>query len=560
MRARARTWFGSLALVLLWALAASGQPLTWDRDAGGTPAPPCYFVDDSVTPPLLVRCSKSNPLPSAPGVSAATDPFGFGRIWFKGTYAPQPQPLFGLFTDSIQVVTVRQSAGGNVQVDRSADGGKTFPISQINPLPAGHTFKAGLIFAPSGPFFLSLCTRTAGPAQRVCRSASLNGWTASADIGAVNDTLSAALGVQGTTVLVWGQNGVNVAQVCRSADTGATFAACVLLTGNGPPQNDGGYYTITSPTPGTWLLIDVAAKVWRSTDDGASFTAIQTLTGGGGTGVAVLCVTATRCVATSGGTFYFSNDAGLTWNLSSSTAVGADAICNFGNGVLYARATTADSSATAPYVGGFQTLNNGQSWLPSTTNGGSTNANVQTDTLTCSPGGKGFATARDGFATVLSFFNPTVAGGGLLIGSTGNALGVDANGNVTANQGLAATGPLPWFQVPVQGPTIQNAAPVVSAANASATVTLTGVAGTRVCVREIAIKATGAQAVFTLTAQDGATVVWDQGTQTATLTGPALRFTGSPLFCASTGNNLVINIGAGGVGAITTTSTIADRG
>lgn len=103
-----------------------------------------------------------------------------------------------------------------------------------------------------------------------------------------------------------------------------------------------------------------------------------------------------------------------------------------------------------------------------------------------------------------------------------------------------------------------NAAPTVSAANTAATVTLTGAAGRRICVRGIYIQATGAAATFTLTAQDGATVILNLGTQTAALNGPADTFIGAPLFCGSPAANVVINVGAGGVGAVTTTSVIAD--
>lgn len=110
------------------------------------------------------------------------------------------------------------------------------------------------------------------------------------------------------------------------------------------------------------------------------------------------------------------------------------------------------------------------------------------------------------------------------------------------------------------GMTNLNAAATMSAANTAATRTLTGgVTGQRVCLRSLFIQATGAAATFTLTITDGAVVVLDLGTQTATLTGPALQFIGAPLLCATGTNNLVINIGAGGAGAVTTTTTVADR-
>jgi hypothetical protein len=139
---------------------------------------------------------------------------------------------------------------------------------------------------------------------------------------------------------------------------------------------------------------------------------------------------------------------------------------------------------------------------------------------------------------------------------------LDNAGHGTVNQGnggVGSSGAFTWITTIMQSFTLMNAAPTVSAANTAATVTLTGAAGARVCVRTVAIKATGAAATFTLTVQDGATIVLDLGTQSATLTGPALLFQGTPLLCGTQGNTVTVNIGAGGAAAVTTTSVIADR-
>lgn len=132
-------------------------------------------------------------------------------------------------------------------------------------------------------------------------------------------------------------------------------------------------------------------------------------------------------------------------------------------------------------------------------------------------------------------------------------------GLLVAQRALAQTSgsAYPTFVHP-QGVALLNAAPTTSAANTAATVTLTGITQRRICVRGVYVKATGAAATFTLTLQDGATIVLDLGTQAAALNGPALAFTGTPLMCGTNGQNVQINIGAGGAGAITTTSVIAD--
>src|SRR5262249_20773408 len=101
--------------------------------------------------------------------------------------------------------------------------------------------------------------------------------------------------------------------------------------------------------------------------------------------------------------------------------------------------------------------------------------------------------------------------------------------------------------------------PSVSGVNSAQTITLTGVAGQRISVRTIAVKATGAAVTSTVTVQDGANTILDLGTLSIPLGGPSTIFTVDPLFTASLGNNVVINVSAGGVLAVTTVSVIADR-
>lgn len=111
-----------------------------------------------------------------------------------------------------------------------------------------------------------------------------------------------------------------------------------------------------------------------------------------------------------------------------------------------------------------------------------------------------------------------------------------------------------------QGATTVNVTPPsVSGANSAQTITINGVAGQRISVRTIAIKATGAAVTSTVTVQDGANTILDLGTLSIPLGGPSTIFTGDPLFTASPGNNVVINVSAGGVLAVTTVSVIADR-
>lgn len=154
----------------------------------------------------------------------------------------------------------------------------------------------------------------------------------------------------------------------------------------------------------------------------------------------------------------------------------------------------------------------------------------------------------------------------VIIGGVDSASGTIRLVSVNATNGLMVSNPtgggvtyFPLLTVPIQSNTLLSVSPTVSAANTAATVTVPGVGNQRACIRLIAVKDTGAAATYTLTVQDGATIVLDFGTITGTLNGAANLFQGTPLLCGTTGNNLVVNVGAGGVGAVTTTSVIADR-
>jgi hypothetical protein len=109
-------------------------------------------------------------------------------------------------------------------------------------------------------------------------------------------------------------------------------------------------------------------------------------------------------------------------------------------------------------------------------------------------------------------------------------------------------------------PTLLTAAPTVSAANTAATITLTGVAGHRICVTKIVVFATAATGSVTLDIKDGATIVVDYGTIQLQTLNLAWEDSEVPIMCGSTGNNVLIEVGAGSGGLVTHTSVVADHG
>lgn len=137
------------------------------------------------------------------------------------------------------------------------------------------------------------------------------------------------------------------------------------------------------------------------------------------------------------------------------------------------------------------------------------------------------------------------------------ALATPADSQTVAHQGSPTMATRVWPVGPSQGFALLNNNVTTSAANAAATVTITGATAFRVCLRAIYIFSSAA-GTPTLTVQDGATVIANFGTL-ATTTG----FTSVPLpasgICGTAGNNLVVNIGAAGGAVTTTTSVLADR-
>jgi hypothetical protein len=207
--------------------------------------------------------------------------------------------------------------------------------------------------------------------------------------------------------------------------------------------------------------------------------------------------------------------------------------------------------ATAQFEG---TTNNGNTWISASSfpipNGLAVTSTTANGTWVSSTAGFTHVRVRNS-----AFTSGTVVVELSASFATNLGEALDSSGRVITT----STAGVPLSYTAQQGATLLNAAPTVSGANAAAVVTLTGAAGFRVCVRFIAVKATGAAATSTLTVSDGATVVLDLGTISATLAGPSINFFNAVLLCGSPGNNVVVNIGAGGVGAITTTSVIADR-
>jgi len=568
---------GRWVLVLLLLLARLGGPAwaqqTYPRDATGAVAPPCNFLgSDQQT---FTLCGPQNPLPvSPPTTTNTTDPTGWGKTAFLA--ALPGGAVFGgvpIFEDDLSITMLRGD-GTNVNVFRSTDGGVTFGALQ-NSTSVPSAFAAGVTRAAlkTGGFYLLGPGSITQPSSPLWRApAPVGVWTASTVSGLTGGATYniTNLEVQASTVLATARDSTaaaNTSFVCRSTNTGSTYTCTqpAAITGN---LESG---SLASPAASIWLLVDDSTpmKVYRSTDDGVTWTQVTTLVrSSGAVNENIVCLSSTLCVAFAGSIVYRSTDAGVTWGtavatLSSSAGnVCNGGVANFGQNVLLAISNCG--------VGGITTVSFSRSG-----DGGLTWTRLPDQTMSTATAvatflgrfatrsGRAVSTSVLGSATQTQYVYSPIVTGPIAQDAQGHRQVLTSFGEIIAqlttfgaNIGVP-TNPLPNLNM--QGATILNAAPVVSAANTAASVPLTGAVGTRVCIHFIAVKATGAAATFTLTVSDGATTVLDLGTQSAALAGAADTFSGTPLLCGQTGNTVTVNIGAGGVGAVTTTSVIASR-
>lgn len=540
-----------LALIALGVGAADAQlvpPLpTWQNDAQGRPAPPCFFYDPTTN--KTQPCTSANPLPTSAGGAGAgtgttnlTSTTGFGKGWYPvvnasiaGTASNRLMSVYqpgGLTVNTFRRIV---ACGNCLAVGTSTDGGVTFSEFQTS-FVAGNEVQILIKVPSTTPRYLGYVAN--GAASHIFSSTGLlSGWadgtTASAFLN--NGIISFASNANGSTVLSSaGTGGGSPTEICRSTTQGQTFPSCVNVYA-AVPAGDVWYAGGTN-----WLVFNTNGQVARSTNDGVSWTNITTLAGGAGGGFHGVCLASTSyqtCLAMSNGIVYRSADNGLTWLSVLPTGTVAGGLCDYGSGSV-------GVWGNSPPVGLGTVANN----VWSTQDGGLTffNGNVYGSTwngagteglasFSCNATGRGFASLTGTGGTFL-FYNPLTQPGGVLQSSAGGY-------NVSAL---------------IQGGIILNATQT-SAATTAQTITLTGASGSRVCIRKIVVFSSNATQNVTLVVQDATVTTLNFGTVSTTATaGNPLSFDGQPLFCGQTGDSVQVVVGAAAAGT-TTLSVVADR-
>lgn len=522
----------ALLLLLTGGLGDVQAQRSWPNDNSGIPAPPCTIYDPIAN--TISFCSGATPLPTTTGTGGApgsgttsgTSTTGFGKAWYPSTISGNTangEQMIGLFVDDITVAIFRRSTtcGNCLQIAISQDGGITGTFVSTTAT-LGNSISAAHRVPSSTPRFL---VSSIGGPLNILQSPSLTGtWTAVG--GLANPITSWASNTTGSVVLSSDTTGA----ICKSTDNGISFGSCVAGGGNGILAYAGGT---------TWLVTNGTA-VRRSINDGASWANVLT---SASTFTSVICfaTTYTSCVAAdNGGTITRSSDTGATWPIVADTGLGSPSqpvLCDYGSGVaagINLRAAPVGFAAIT--TDAHSTLNSGVTWFPGSRFGSAWDGTgTPSGAITCRVG-RGWVglNVSGGGAQIFAEYNPVTAPGGTLQSSAGGY-------TVSAL---------------IQSGILLNAAPATSVANTAQTVTLTGIAGSRICIREIAVFSSAA-GTPTLVIQDATVTQVNYGTL-ATGTA-ALRFAGSPLFCGQTSDSVQVVVGAAGAAVTTTVSVVADR-
>jgi hypothetical protein len=534
-----------LALTVLGPVPASAQltpPLpTWQNDASGRPAPPCFFYDPVTN--KTQPCTATNPLPTSAGGSgtgqgttAGTSTTGFGKGWFPSTFnGGGGSVVQSVYQDGATVNTFHRTVacGNCLTVSTSTDGGVNF-VSFNTSFVAGNEVGLMIKVPSSPPRYLGYVAN--GGASHIFNStALLSGWadgvTASPDLN--GSITAAASNATGSVVLMsGGTGGGNHTNVCKSTDQGRNFGSCVNV--RAVNASAGLWYGGGS----VWFATSDDGGVSRSTNDGATWSVVQTLGGNGGPGLCLASTSYQTCLTISGGQVFRSTNNGLTWG--SVLSSGVSGLCDYG-------ANNVGLATGVPPVGFAAITNNvfssqdaGNAFYAGSVYGSAwTGVGAPSlSSFTCNSTGRGFMSMHTtaGPAPTFTFYNPLTQPGGVLQSSAGGY-------NVSA---------------PIQSGIIQNVVQT-SAATTAQTVTLTGTSGSRVCVRKIVLFSSAATQNLTLVVQDAAVTTLNFGTVSTTATaGNPLQFDGTPMFCGQTGDSVQVVVGAAAAGT-TTVSVVADR-
>lgn len=520
----------------VWAVIFTDFP----RDRSGNVGPPVFFTGSGGTFTVVTPTDRL-PVNTGPPTQATTDPTGWGKAFFDtGTTFSFNGPALVFASDEL-ILAFQPDAGTSILTWQSRDGGRTFTLINtsaalpFNPGNSNHAIRFGgnYLYGVGG----------SGAFDGYLRSASGVTWT-QVDLPTVVGGSVTSIHGQGSTVLAAVDTGTLF--VCRSTDSGVSFASCTDHAATGIATNS---QSVASPALNIWLVGDGAGTIARSTDDGVTFASVLSM---GGVASHVICISATVCLAANRtGTIWRSQDAGATWaiELSVSPVPNFNGFLDFGGGTVVALST---AGLTPDF---FRSIDSGGTWtiqgeLPRSFS-----------LLTTAETRNGRAIYGDRGAQRAIYSSIVGAGTLILAGEDGTKLDVDANGRLTANQGAAGTEP-GWPVEGSQRATLRNSR-AVSAANTAVTITIAAVAGQAVRLYSYAGFCAAGGTSTTVQVQDGGTIVWQQSqvvNDGTGLTPPHANFSFDNIgLRGTTGNAMSVTLGACGAGVVGTISVHASQ-
>jgi hypothetical protein len=557
-----RTLRSPLGLALAFVLAFVGiaGALTFLRDDGGNIAPLCSFLDSSNAPAF---CSTANPLPTAAGpLQSSSDPIGFGRAWFQSSGLPIPnaRQWTGLMLDQNTVVALGPNGGLQLVVAYSRDGGRTFAQIYTNTsqsLGDPHD----MIRLTDGTFAIAGDLAGNGAVFRTGDFSTLgNGSGLPAGVGMFT------VRQNGATILANSSAG----DICRSTNNGTSYS-CVNPAALGLMSRQ----SLAPVSASRWIAIDDAGLIGLSTDDGVTWSNPATITAPDAFNHGVICLTATVCLATGGSTIVRSTDGGSTWgtatpqlNVTGSMPGRLAGFANFGGGVVVA-VLAPQASATQPLS--YRSTDFGVTWTPGANGTNATFPNGNGANAISTAGGGGFymifSSAGAGLPNSAGFYTVELGAGQQMIkGQSGATWEINANGAGIIVQDLNASPTLPTFgttpfvvSTPVLNVGTNLTTTQTSAVASAQTLTLTGVASTRIYLYHASAFCAPA-GTATLTIQgDGAVNKWigpvpaTPAVLLAPFDAPVQNGT------VSFGQNMLLNVTTCGAGNTSTVNAIAMR-
>jgi hypothetical protein len=331
---------------------------------------------------------------------------------------------------------------------------------------------------PSGAFIIGVATGDPNTGDRPISVWATNGTLSRSVMTGLTDgggaTTTKGLAQLGSTLIAQiQQGGGSTSFVCRSTNAGASWACYQPGTTVQAASSE------TVAVAGSAFFLAADDGVWRSLNDGASFVRVFNQAA---TKAHIKCLTSLVCVFTAGqDTVYRTADGGATWGAAFVASVNPQisGFVNYGGGIVAALPGVASRNV-------WLSPDYGVSWAPVFTFAAAQSCGAPCTAVALN--GSAIATFATTSLTSRNMYSSALQKGTLqIVGSSGFAAQVDANGRLLTNPTWTVAGPvtvaltqpaIPLHVKPIQSFTLQNSS-TTGAANTAVVVTFGAAANIR---------------------------------------------------------------------------------